>query len=123
MPLTGNALSVKDWTSFSQDDLGLTSYYCFVLMGVGIGKVEADNVGEIVFRTRMLQGIVGNLMTGGQEVADKLESVEFVSRLVGYYANVPTESWAVWSKRVHNIHAGEYQAMAKRLLEAESVLA
>lgn len=121
MPLTGNALSVKDWTSFSQDDLGLTSYYCFVLMGIGIGRVEEDNVGEIVFRTRMLQGIVGNLMTGGQEVADKLESVEFVSRLVGYYANVPTETWAVWSKRVHNIHAGEYQGYARQLLKPATV--
>lgn len=123
MPLTGNATQVKDLDTFSKEDSALTSYYCFVLMGVGIREVKADNVGEIVFRTRMLQGIVGNLMTGGQDVADRLESVDFVSRLVGYRANVPDETWAVWSKRVHNIHAGDFQGYANLLLKAQPVLA
>jgi len=117
MPLTGNATQVEGWEDFDLGDKAIVSYYCWVLMGINVGRVEADNVGEIVFRTRMLQGVVGNLLTGGQEIADKLESVEFVSRLVGYYANVSTETWAVWSKRVHNIHAGEYQAIAKRFYE------
>lgn len=119
MPLIGNATQVEGWELFSHEDKEIVHNYCLVLMGIGIGEVKADNVGEIVFRTRMLQGIVGNFFYG--EPAKAIENVSFVNRLVGYRANVPTEAWAVWSKRVHNIHAGEYQAIAKRL--GEPVLA
>lgn len=119
MPLTWDATKVEGWDAFDDMDSSIMQNYGFVLMAIGIGKVRPENVGEIVFRTRMVQGLVGNLLTGSEpeQVAAKLESVEFVARLVGFYANVADESWTVWSKRVHNIHAGEFQGKARRLLE------
>lgn len=122
MPLTWDATKVEGWDAFDEMDSSIMGNYCFVLMAIGIGKVTPENVGEVVFRTRMVQGIVGNLLTGktteqSKVVADKLESVEFVSRLIGFYANIADEAWSTWSRRVHNIHAGEFQGKAKRLLE------
>jgi hypothetical protein len=125
MPLTWDATKVNGWDEFDDMDSSIMGNYCFILMAVGIGEVKADNVGEIVFRTRMLQGLNGNMLHGktpevSAEIAKKLGSAEFVSRLIGFHANVGDEAWTNWSRRVHNIHAGEYQGYARRALEAVS---
>lgn len=122
MPLTWDATKVEGWDAFDEMDKSIAGNYAFVLMAIGIGKVTPENVGEIVFRTRMLQGIAGRLLHGkGEEqskvVADKLESVEFVHRLIGCRTNVTDETWAAWSKRIHTFYAGDYQRSSNRLLE------
>ncbi len=123
MPLTWDATKVEGWDEFDDMDSSIMGNYAFILMAVSIGKVTPDNVGEIVFRTRMLQGINGNMLNGktpeiSAEIAKKLGSVEFVSRLVGFTCNVSDETWTNWSKRVHNIHVLEFQGKARRAFES-----
>lgn len=127
MSLNWNATKVEGWEAFDAEDRSLCGNFCWLLMAIGIGDVKADNIGEIAFRLRVIRGIHGTMLTGyeredgtmrtADELADKYESPEFLVRLIGYHTNVTDESWSVWSKRVHNIHAGELQGKAKRLLE------
>jgi hypothetical protein len=90
-------------------------------MAIGIGDVKPDNIGEIIFRTKMMRGVIGTMLTGSatksaMDIAEKIESAEFVTRLVGYHTNVGFETWAAWSKRIRQHHAGRHQARADRLL-------
>lgn len=127
MSLDWNATKVEGWEAFNDEDRSLTANFCWLLMAIGIGDVKADNIGEIAFRLRVVRGIHGTLLSGydredgtrrtASDLAAKYESPEFLVRLIGYHTNVADESWSVWSKRVHNVNAGELQGKAKRLLE------
>jgi hypothetical protein len=123
MSLDWNATKVAGFSQFDDEDRALTANYCWVLMAIGIGDVKPDNVGEIIFRTKMMRGLIGTMMTGSatksaDEVAAKLESVEFVSRLIGYHTNVGFETWTAWSKRMRKHHAGRFQNQAEALAQA-----
>lgn len=121
MSLDWNATKVVGFDSFDEEDRAITANYCWVLMAIGIGDVKPDNIGEIIFRTKMMRGVIGTMLTGSatksaMDIAEKIESAEFVTRLVGYHTNVGFETWAAWSKRIRQHHAGRHQARADRLL-------
>jgi hypothetical protein len=121
MSLDWNATKVVGFDSFDEEDRAITANYCWVLMAIGIGDVKPDNIGEIVFRTKMMRGVIGTMLTGSatksaDEIAAKLEDPEFLVRLVGYHTNVGFETWPAWSKRIRKHHAERHQARADRLL-------
>jgi hypothetical protein len=121
MSLDWNATKVVGFDSFDEEDRAITANYCWVLMAIGIGDVKPDNIGEIIFRTKMMRGVIGTMLTGSatksaMDIAEKIESAEFVTRLIGYHTNVGFETWAAWSKRIRQHHAGRHQARADRLL-------